>query len=55
VLRDVSGSFARAFGTTGVPESFVINRSGRIQALRRFQLSSQWVRQTLAQILAEPS
>lgn len=30
VVRDVSGDFVRAFGTTGVPETFVINRSGRI-------------------------
>jgi len=51
VLRDVSGSFARALGTTGVPESFVINRSGRIQALIRSQLDSQWVNQTLPRIL----
>jgi cytochrome c biogenesis protein CcmG/thiol:disulfide interchange protein DsbE len=55
VLRDVSGDFARGLGTTGVPESFVINRSGRIQALRRYQLDSQWVRQTLPRILAQPS
>ncbi len=55
VLRDVSGSFARAYGTTGVPESFVINRSGRVQALQRYQLTSQWVSQTLPRILAEPS
>ncbi len=55
VLRDVSGDFARAFGTTGVPESFVIDRRGRIEALRRYQLDSQWVAQTLPRILAEPS
>ena len=55
VLRDVSGDFARGLGATGVPESFVINRSGRIQALRRFQLTTQWVDQTLARILADPS
>src|SRR6516225_2371176 len=34
VVRDVSGNFVRAFGTNAVPESFVINRNGRIQALR---------------------
>jgi cytochrome c biogenesis protein CcmG/thiol:disulfide interchange protein DsbE len=51
VLRDVSGSFVRSFGTTGVPESFVIDRFGRIQALRRYQLSTQWIDQTLQRIL----
>jgi cytochrome c biogenesis protein CcmG/thiol:disulfide interchange protein DsbE len=55
VLRDVSGDFVRSFGTTGVPETFVINRQGRIQALRRYQLNNTWLKQTLPQILAERS
>ncbi len=55
VLSDVNGSYVHAFGTTGVPESFVINRSGHIQALQRYQLDMQWVNQTLPRILAEPS
>lgn len=55
VLRDVSGSFVRSFGTTGVPETFVINRQGKIQALRRYQLNSTWLNQTLPRILAERS
>jgi cytochrome c biogenesis protein CcmG/thiol:disulfide interchange protein DsbE len=55
VLRDVSGNFVRSFGTTGVPETFVINRQGKIQALRRFQLNNTWLKNTLPQILAEKS
>jgi cytochrome c biogenesis protein CcmG/thiol:disulfide interchange protein DsbE len=55
VLRDVSGSFVRSFGTTGVPETFVINRQGHVQAVRRYQLNSTWLKQTLPRILAEPS
>ena len=55
VIRDVSGNFVRSFGTTGVPESFVIDRQGRIAALRRYQLDSTWVAQTLPRILAQPS
>jgi cytochrome c biogenesis protein CcmG/thiol:disulfide interchange protein DsbE len=55
VVRDVDGSFIRGFGTTGVPETFVIDRQGRIQALRRFQLNSTWLAQTLPSILAERS
>ena len=53
VIRDVNGNFAHAFGVSGVPESFVINRVGRIQALRRFQLTDRWVNQTLPKILEE--
>jgi cytochrome c biogenesis protein CcmG, thiol:disulfide interchange protein DsbE len=55
VLRDVSGNFVRSFGTTGVPETFVINREGRIEALRRFQVDSDWLRRTLPTILAQRS
>jgi cytochrome c biogenesis protein CcmG/thiol:disulfide interchange protein DsbE len=55
VIRDVSGSFVRSFGTTGVPETFVINRSGRIQAVRRYQLDSKWLQSTLPAILARRS
>jgi cytochrome c biogenesis protein CcmG, thiol:disulfide interchange protein DsbE len=55
VIRDVNGNFVRSFGTTGVPETFVIDRRGRIAALRRYQLDSQWLRQTLPRLLAEHS
>ena len=55
VIRDVSGNFVRAFGTTGVPETFVINRQGRIVAVRRYQLDDAWLQRTLPQVLAEPS
>jgi cytochrome c biogenesis protein CcmG, thiol:disulfide interchange protein DsbE len=53
VIRDVSGNFVRSFGTTGVPETFVIDRQGRIAALRRFQIDSKWLSQTLPPILAQ--
>jgi cytochrome c biogenesis protein CcmG/thiol:disulfide interchange protein DsbE len=55
VLRDVSGNFVRSFGTTGVPETFVINRQGRIQALRRFQLNNTWLSRALQPILDKRS
>jgi len=55
VLRDVDGNFVRSFGATGVPETFVINRQGRVQALRRFQLDRSWLKGVLPPILAERS
>ncbi len=55
VLRDVSGSFVHSFGTTGVPETFVINRAGRIQALQRFPVTKRWLKRTLPPILAQRS
>lgn len=53
VVRDVSGDFVRSFGTTGVPETFVINRNGQIAALRRYQIDNEWLQQTLPRILAK--
>lgn len=55
VVRDVSGNFVRSFGTTGVPETFVIDRRGRIVALDREQLTGPWLEQTVLKILTEPS
>jgi cytochrome c biogenesis protein CcmG, thiol:disulfide interchange protein DsbE len=55
VLRDVNGDLVRSFGATGIPETFVINRQGEIQALRRYQLNNAWLSETLPRILAERS
>lgn len=55
VLRDVSGNFVRSFGATGVPETFVIDRQGRIRALQRLPVTHEWLTQTLPHILAERS
>jgi cytochrome c biogenesis protein CcmG, thiol:disulfide interchange protein DsbE len=53
VIRDVKGNFVKSFGTTGVPETFVIDRQGRVAAIRRFQLDDRWLDQTLPKILKE--
>ena len=53
VIRDVSGNFVKSFGTDGVPETFVINRQGRIVALRRYQLAGNWLQQTVSRILTQ--
>jgi cytochrome c biogenesis protein CcmG/thiol:disulfide interchange protein DsbE len=55
VVRDVSGNFVRGFGTSGVPETFVIDRQGRIAAVRRYQLDNAWLAKTLPPILAQRS
>jgi cytochrome c biogenesis protein CcmG, thiol:disulfide interchange protein DsbE len=53
VLRDVSGNFVRSFGTTGVPETFVIDRSGRVAALRRYQLDQRWLNRAVSPLLTK--
>jgi cytochrome c biogenesis protein CcmG/thiol:disulfide interchange protein DsbE len=55
VMRDVNGNFVRSFGTTGVPETFVIDRKGRIVAVRRYQLAGDWLQQKVARVLQEPA
>jgi cytochrome c biogenesis protein CcmG/thiol:disulfide interchange protein DsbE len=52
VVRDVGGGFARAYGANGIPETFVIDRRGRVAALRRYQLAGSWLQNTLARVLA---
>lgn len=53
VVRDVGGSFARAYGATGVPETYIINRAGRVAAVRRYPVSRSWLDRTLAPLLAQ--
>src|SRR5579884_2388614 len=55
VLRDVSGNLVRSWGVNGVPETFVVNRQGRIVALRRYQLAGTWLRRTVAPLLGQAS
>lgn len=52
VVRDVSGNFVRSYGTDAVPETFVIDRSGHIAAIRRYTIDQRWVTGTLQPILA---
>jgi cytochrome c biogenesis protein CcmG/thiol:disulfide interchange protein DsbE len=55
VIRDVNSKLVPSLGTTGVPETFVIDRQGRIAALRRYPVDAAWLAQTLPPILAERS
>jgi cytochrome c biogenesis protein CcmG/thiol:disulfide interchange protein DsbE len=55
VLRDVSGNFVQPWGVDGVPETFVINRQGRVVALRRYQLAGNWLQHAVAPLLAQAS
>jgi cytochrome c biogenesis protein CcmG/thiol:disulfide interchange protein DsbE len=55
VVRDVQGTFTRAYGTTGVPETYVINRQGQVAAIHRSQITRTWLDQALAPLLAQRS
>ncbi|MDQ6777047.1 MAG: TlpA family protein disulfide reductase [Actinomycetota bacterium] len=55
VLRDVGTTFTQDWGQTGVPETYVINRQGRVAAIRRYQINQSWLDRTLAPLLAQRS
>jgi cytochrome c biogenesis protein CcmG/thiol:disulfide interchange protein DsbE len=47
-LRDSTGAFAHAYGTDQLPESFVIDRTGRIVALRRGEIDDAFLARAVA-------
>ena len=52
-LRDRDGRYAEKFGSRAFPETFVIDRRGRIAAGRRGPVDQRWLDRTLAPLLAE--
>jgi cytochrome c biogenesis protein CcmG/thiol:disulfide interchange protein DsbE len=54
-LRDRDRTYGRDFGVTGYPETFLIDRKGRVAALRRFPVTQRWLDQHLTPLLAESS
>ena len=54
-LRDRDGSFVRSWGQTGYPENYVIDRQGRVAAVRRLPVTQRWLDETLTPLLDEPA
>ena len=52
-LRDKDKSYGREFGVTGYPETFLIDRKGRIADLQRFPVTQAWLDERLPKLLAE--
>jgi cytochrome c biogenesis protein CcmG/thiol:disulfide interchange protein DsbE len=52
-LRDRDGSFVREWGQTGYPENFVLDRDGKVAAVRRFPVTQKWLDETLEPLLDE--
>jgi cytochrome c biogenesis protein CcmG/thiol:disulfide interchange protein DsbE len=52
-LRDRDGAYADRYASTGFPETFVIDRKGRIAAVRRGPVDQRWLDETLPPLLAE--
>ena len=52
-LRDRDGSFVREWGQSGYPENYVIDRQGRVAAVRRSPVTQEWLDKTLPPLLDE--
>jgi cytochrome c biogenesis protein CcmG, thiol:disulfide interchange protein DsbE len=46
-LRDTSGDFAHSYGTDQLPESFIVNRQGRIVAISRGEIGQSFLDRAL--------
>lgn len=55
MLRDPGGQAKSELGVTGFPESFVLDRSGRVAALDRGPVSDGFMQGTVVPLLAERS
>jgi cytochrome c biogenesis protein CcmG/thiol:disulfide interchange protein DsbE len=49
-LRDVDRSYVHALGVTGYPETFLIDRRGRVVALNRGPVSQEWLDANLPKV-----
>jgi cytochrome c biogenesis protein CcmG/thiol:disulfide interchange protein DsbE len=52
-LRDSDRSYGRDFGVTAYPETFLIDRKGRVAALQRKPVTQKWLDENVPQLLAE--
>jgi cytochrome c biogenesis protein CcmG, thiol:disulfide interchange protein DsbE len=52
-LRDRDGEYANALGTNQIPETFLIDRDGKIAAVRRGPVDQAWLDEHLAPLLEE--
>jgi cytochrome c biogenesis protein CcmG, thiol:disulfide interchange protein DsbE len=53
MLRDGEGSTRESFGILGFPETFVIDRQGRIAAVERGPVDAEFMRERVAPLLRE--
>jgi cytochrome c biogenesis protein CcmG/thiol:disulfide interchange protein DsbE len=55
IWRDPDGQAKSRFGVTGFPESFVLDRTGRVAALARGPVTDAFMQDTVVRLLAEPA
>jgi cytochrome c biogenesis protein CcmG/thiol:disulfide interchange protein DsbE len=52
-LRDRDREFGRKYGVSAYPETFLIDRDGKIVKLRRGPVTQQWLDENLTPLLEE--
>jgi cytochrome c biogenesis protein CcmG/thiol:disulfide interchange protein DsbE len=52
-LRDGSGDFGQKWGLSGYPESFLLDKEGRVAAARRGPIDQQWVDEHVIPLLQQ--
>lgn len=52
IVRDVNRSFGDAYDVKGVPETFVLDPRGRVVALNRSELTSEWIARAVDPLIA---
>jgi cytochrome c biogenesis protein CcmG, thiol:disulfide interchange protein DsbE len=55
MLRDGAGDTRERFGILGFPETFVIDREGRIAAFARGPVGDAFMRENVIPLLREPA
>ena len=55
MLRDGEGVTRESFAIIGFPETFVLDRRGRIAAVRRGPVDDQFMREEVLPLLREPA
>ena len=55
LLHDRDGATARRFGVTGYPETVVLDRRGRIAAVKRGPVDDAFMRDRVRPLLREPA
>jgi cytochrome c biogenesis protein CcmG, thiol:disulfide interchange protein DsbE len=55
MLRDGPGDTRDEFGILSLPETFVIDRRGRVAAIQRGEVDEQFMREQVAPLLKEPT
>jgi cytochrome c biogenesis protein CcmG/thiol:disulfide interchange protein DsbE len=55
VVSDVDASFGNAYGVGALPETFVVDRDGRIVAALRGELDEQWIAEHVEPLLTPGS